>query len=178
MAESLTIARPYAEAVFRLAQGEGTLAAWSDMLGLTASVAAAPDVAQLIGNPKVTARQLGDLFLGVCGDRLTGPARNFVLLLIDNRRLGLLPEIRILYEQLRTEAENVLEATVFTAFPLADSQVKDLVAKLESKHRRKIAATVQVDPDLIGGIRIQVGDKMLDASVRGQLESMGAALRK
>lgn len=178
MAEALTIARPYAEAAFKLARQLGALDAWSDMLGLAATVAEDPDIAGLIGNPKVTGKQLGDLFLGVCGDKLNGPARNFVLLLIENGRLELLPQIRTLYEQLKTEAEGVLEATVFTAFALADGQVKDLVAKLEARYRRKISATVQVDPELIGGVRIQVGDKMLDASVRGQLESMEAALRK
>lgn len=177
MAETITIARPYAEAVFRLAKEENALAAWSGMLALAASVTADPEMQACIGNPQVTARQLGELFLAVCGERLNGQARNFILVLIDNDRLALLPEIREVFEQLKAAQEGVLEAQITSAFPLEEAQVKELTGRLESHYKRRIVPQVVVDPELIGGVKIEVGDEVLDASVRGKLEAMTVHLK-
>jgi F-type H+-transporting ATPase subunit delta len=176
MAESVTIARPYAEAAFKLAQEKNQLEAWSQMLRLLDLVVQDAAVARSIGDPKVSAEQLQGLILGVCGEQLDGAGRNFVQVLEHNNRLALLPEIRAMFEQLRLTHEGVLEAQIHSAFAMDDAQVAQVVKKLESKYQRKVRAEVSVDAKLIGGIKIVVGDKVVDATVRGKLDAMSAAL--
>lgn len=177
MAEARTIARPYAEAVFRLARATNQLPAWSGMLQLAATVAADGQIRALIGNPKVPPRRLGEVLLEICGDKLNGEGRNFVLLLAENSRIEILPEISELFEQLKTQQEGVLGAKITSAFGMTEAQLKDLVANLEIKFKRKIEAQVSVDPELIGGVKVEIGDEVLDASVRGKLEAMAVALK-
>lgn len=176
MAEPITIARPYAEAVFKLAAEQQALARWSEMLALACAVAEDPRVRTLLGNPLVTRKQLADLFLGICGEGLTADARNFILVLVENGRLALLPQIRELYEDLRRQREGVLEVEIESAYPLDEAQKAELVQWLKKKYGREVSAGVKVEPELIGGVRIHVGDEVLDASVRGKLEAMAAAL--
>lgn len=177
MAETRTIARPYAEAVFKLAKSQNDLARWSDMLQLAAAVATDENIRSLIGNPKVSSRKLSELFLDICGGSVNEEGRNFILLLAENGRLEILPEVSELYEQLKTHHEGVLDANVISAFAMSDAQLRDLVADLEVKFRRKIEAKVSVDPELIGGVIVEIGDEVLDASVRGKLEAMAVALK-
>jgi F-type H+-transporting ATPase subunit delta len=177
MAEARTIARPYAEAVFRLARANDALSAWSDMLQFAAVIASDERIRALIGNPKVSSRRLGELLLGICGDNLNDEGRNFVLLLAENRRVQILPEVNELFEQLKTQHEGVLAAKIASAFAMDDAQLKDLVANLEIKFKRKIEAKVSIDPELIGGVKVEIGDEVLDASVRGKLEAMAVALK-
>lgn len=176
MAEPVTIARPYAEAAFRLARDSGTLAAWSDMLAMLDAVMADERVRAVIDDPNVTPQTLEAFILGVAGDRLDGAARNLVQMLVQNGRLELLAHIRNLYEELRREHEGVLEVRILTALPMSDEQVRGLVARLEAKHQRKVSAMVETDPNLIGGVRLLMGDKVIDATVRGKLDAMAAAL--
>lgn len=177
MAEVRTIARPYAEAVFRLAKANNTLPAWSAMLGLMAAVAVDERIRNLIGNPRFSARRLGELFLEIGGDRLSNEGRNFILLLADSGRVEVLPEISELYEQLKARYEGVLEAQIYSAFEMNDAQLKDLVASLEIRFKRKIEARVSVSPELIGGVKVEIGDEVLDTSVRGKLEALAVALK-
>ena len=176
MAETITIARPYAEAAFKLAREKKSLDPWSQMLELLDAVVRDEQVARCIGNPNVTGAQLESLLLGICGARLDGAGRNFVQVLVQNGRLAVVPEIRALYEQLKLEHEGILEAQIQSAFEIDDAQIAQLVAKLETKYQRKVRAQVSVDPQLIGGVKIVVGDKVFDATVRGRLEAMSAAL--
>jgi len=177
MAEAVTIARPYAEAVFAFADGAGGLGKWSQTLAVMAAVATNPDVAAASSNPKLTSNQLYGLFAAACGD-LAIEAQNFVRLLIENGRLDLLPEIRDLYEELKNEREGVVDAVITTAYPLDSRQLAALVSELEIRSRRKVKAQVKVDAGLIGGVRMQVGDEVIDGSVRGRLAAMAAALMK
>jgi F-type H+-transporting ATPase subunit delta len=176
MAELATIARPYAEAVFGLGRDNGNLGAWSEMLALLEMVVVDGRVADCIGDPNVTGQQLEGLILGVAGDRLDGAGRNLISVLVHNGRLPLVPEIRVQYEALRREHEGVLEAEIESGQPLADEQLAQLVTHLEARYKRKVRARVKVDPDLIGGVRIVLGDKVIDATVRGKLNAMAAAL--
>jgi len=176
MAEPVTIARPYAEAAFKLAREQNVLPAWSDALALISAVVADAQVAALIDSPKVSAAQLEGVIIGAVGNHLSGEARNFVQVLVQNRRLGLIAQIRDMFEALRREHEGVMEATVISALPLADGQLQTLMATLEKKYGRKITAKVELDPKLIGGLKIVVGDKVIDATVRGKLDAMAAAL--
>jgi F-type H+-transporting ATPase subunit delta len=176
MAEPVTVARPYAEAVFKLAAEHNALAAWSDAIANIDGVVADSRVQACISDPKVSAQQLEALVLGVIGDKLSGDARNFVQVLVQNSRLDLMPLIREHYEALKREKEGVLEARIISALPMSDEQVKQLVAQLETKYQRKVTAQVETDASLIGGVKIVVGDKVIDATVRGKLDAMAAAL--
>src|SRR4030065_716270 len=130
MTERTTLARPYAEAVFRLAQERKTLKAWSEMLQLAAAVAADPQVAAVTDNPRVARERFVAFFLDVCGKRLDKDAANLVRLLSDNHRLVLLPEIAALYESLRAQAESRGEAEVVSASAVSAAPLKDNAAGL------------------------------------------------
>ena len=176
MAEPTTIARPYAEAAFRLAQEGNNLQGWSEMLEMIDAVVRDPNISQRIGDPNIDVRALESAILAVLGGRLDGHGRNFVQVLVHNERLHLMAYIRELFEERRREHEGVLEAKVISAMPLEGEQLQRLISTLEKKYRRQVRAAVEVDPTLIGGARIVVGDKVIDATVRGRLDQMAAAL--
>lgn len=177
MAEIATIARPYAEAAFRLARERRTLDAWSDVLGRMAQVA---DAARgLIGHPNVTAGQIEDLFRAACGDldaEAGNSVANFVRLLIENGRLACLPEIAGQFEALKRQDSGIQDAAIYSAFPMGDAQVQSLKTALEGRFHTPLNISVTVMPELIGGIRAVVGDQVLDTSVRGKLDAMAVAL--
>ncbi|HET7366337.1 MAG TPA: F0F1 ATP synthase subunit delta [Burkholderiales bacterium] len=177
MAEPRTVARPYAEAAFKLADEAGALARWSEMLAALAAVAADPRVRQAAADPRLSDAQRAGLFITVLGGRLTGEAENFVRVLAQNDRLGLLREIREQFEMLKNEREGVVEATVQSAFELTAAQLKDIVTRLEKKTGRKVRPQVSVDRELIGGVKIVLGDKVIDGSARAQLAALETALK-
>lgn len=177
MAENVTIARPYAEAIFALADPGGALDKWSRTLAVMAVVAANPELKATIANPNLSADQVYGLFAGACGDLAT-EAQNLARVLIENGRLAMLPEIREIYEELKNEREGVMDAVITSAYPLASGQLAALVAALERRFKRKVDAQVHVDAELIGGVRMQVGDEVIDGSVRGKLAAMAVALTK
>ncbi len=176
MAESLTIARPYAEAVFKLAREAGSLPSWSDALERLATVAGNDTARELLGNPRLTTVQVAELVADASG-QLNPEQINFVRVLSENERLEVLPEIAQHYEALRSRHENVVDAQVVSAFPMSDAQVADIVGTLQAKYGRAVKVTVSVDADLIGGISVQVGDEVMDASVRGKLAQLASVLK-
>ncbi len=177
MAENVTIARPYAEAAFQLASAGNALGPWSEALDRLAVVAADPQMRDCIADPKLQPQQLAGLFLDVAGSGLSAEQQNYVRVLVDNERLQVLPEIRDLFVALKNEHEGIKEAKITSAFPMDDVTLKALVADLETRFKAKLNVTVSVDPELIGGVKIAVGDEVIDASVRGKLANMAAALK-
>ncbi|THF64759.1 F0F1 ATP synthase subunit delta [Pseudothauera nasutitermitis] len=177
MAENVTIARPYADAAFELARGAGALGPWSEALDRLAAIAADPQMRACIADPKLTDDQLIQLVLDLGGSGLSAELQNFVRVLVANERLQLLPEIRDLFVQLKNEHEGVQEALIASAFPLDDATLSSLKSDLEARFKSKLDIQVSVDPELIGGVRIAVGDEVIDASVRGKLANMAAALK-
>lgn len=175
MAESVTIARPYADAAFKLAKESGAQGTWSQRLQRLALVAQDGDMAQVMGNPRLSAEQIAELFISLSEDNDPILA-NFVRTLAENRRLALLPEISRLFDLARSQEEGVQEAVVYSAFPIDDAQVAALMQQLEPRFGTRLTARVEVDASLIGGVRVTVGDQMLDASVRGKLDAMAVAL--
>jgi F-type H+-transporting ATPase subunit delta len=175
MAELATIARPYAEALFRVAKS-GNLSAWSDLVSEMAAVAALPDVKSFAANPKLSDKQVTDTFLALLKSNVTPEAKNFVAMLAENGRLALLPEIGSQFHVLKNALDGVADADITSAFALSDAQVKELVATLEKKFGRKLNPSVKVDASLIGGVRVTVGDEVLDTSVRAKLQKMYVAL--
>ncbi|MBI2754471.1 MAG: F0F1 ATP synthase subunit delta [Betaproteobacteria bacterium] len=177
MAEPRTIARPYAEAAFRLADAQGKLADWSAALGNLSAVAVDERVRAAMGDPNLPAARVAGLFISILAGKLSGEAENFVRVLADNRRLDVLAEIRAQYEALKNEREGVVEADIVSAFDLERDQLADLVSRLERKTGRQVKARVRVDPSLIGGVKVVLGDKVIDGSARAQLGALESALK-
>jgi len=177
VAENLTIARPYAEAVFAAAESAGKLDTWSTVLQQLAMIIGDPEMRNVIGDPKVGPEQLYGLIAAAAGDVLDAQAQNFVRVLIENDRLSLLPEIATLFDEMKDEREGVVEAHIESAFPLDEAALSQLVADLERRFKRKVRPQVRVDRALIGGALIMVGDEVIDGTVRGRLASMASALR-
>ena len=177
MAEPSTVARPYAEAAFKLADGGNLLAKWSEMLGGLAQISEDERVRAAVADPSMSDAKVAGLFIAILSGRLTGEAENFVRVLAENGRLNLLPGIRAQFEARKNEREGVVEAEVQSAFALSDTQVADLVQRLEKKTGRKVRTQVLINKDLIGGIRIVLGDKVIDGSARAQLGALETALK-
>ena len=177
MAEPSTVARPYAEASFRLADGAGALARWSEMLAALVAVARDERMRAAIGDPKLSDAQVAGLFIAILSGRLNGAAENFVRVLAANGRLALLPQMRSQFEALKNEREGVVEAEVQSAFELSEAQARDLVQRLEKKTGRRVKARIEVNKDLIAGVRIVLGDKVIDGSARAQLGALETALK-
>ncbi|MEQ1667326.1 MAG: F0F1 ATP synthase subunit delta [Sulfuriferula sp.] len=178
MAEIATVARPYAEAVFRLAKEANAVNAWSEQLGSALLIASDVEMQRLASDPRVEAGQLTDLFLAVLGSKTDANVANFITLLIENHRIEVLPEIVHQFEVLKAKEGGVLDAQVTSAYPMTAEQIAELSARLEKKFNRKVAATVAVDAALIGGMIVAVGDEVYDASVRGKLQGMAYALKR
>lgn len=177
MAELSTVARPYAEAVFKLSQESGNSAMWSDGLSLLEMLVSDPQMDSLIGNPRIQRDQLLALIFGVVGQHLDAVVKQFVEVLVENNRLVLLPQIRSQFEVLRQEREGVIDAKITSAFRMEDGQINRLVKDLEARFKRGIRPDVWIDPTLIGGVKVAVGDVVIDGSVRGRLDRMEAALK-
>jgi F-type H+-transporting ATPase subunit delta len=175
MAELATLARPYAEAMFQVAE-KGDLKQASAEVDALASVASNAQLRQFADAPKASATQVFDVITGVANVPLSDASKNLLRTVIDNGRLSVLPEIAAQFHALVAERSGVADAVVYSAFPIEPAALADVVATLERRFNRKLNATVQVQPDLIGGIRVVVGDEVLDTSVKARLEQMKAAL--
>ncbi len=177
MAEPSTVARPYAEAAFRLADDAGALGKWSEMLRALALVAGDARVRAAVADPNLSDAKAAGLFIAILAGRLSGEAENFLRVLAENGRLGLLPEIAAQFEALKNAREGVLEAEVHSALELSSAQLADLVQRLEKKTGRKVKAKLEIDKELIAGVRIVLGDKVIDGSARAQLGALETALK-
>ena len=175
MAEIATIARPYAEALFR-ASGAATLAAEVQALG---AVAADAQMRQFADNPKVSLRQVFNVIADVLGRQgvvLSAPVQNLLRALLDNGRLQAMPAVAEQFQALVNAKGGVADARIESAFAIDEHQLAEVMAALEKRFGRKLQATVTLKPELIGGIRVLVGDEVLDTSVKAKLEQMRAAL--
>lgn len=176
MAEISTIARPYAVAAFKLAKEQKALDKWSEMLGLATAVANDEQMHTYINDPKVVSSDLEAAFLKVMGDKLNENGQNLIKVLVEYGRLSILPAITTAFEELKAADEGTLEAQIIAAAKPSAAETKDLVKRLEAKFGKKIEASVSVDPEIIGGIKIIVGDTVIDASVKGQLQNLAYTL--
>lgn len=177
MAENVTLARPYAEAAFRIAREANQLDAWLNALNRMAAVVADAGMRALLDNPRISTAVATNLLLEVAGKDLSTEQKNFAQLLAESDRLPVLPEICELFADLKNGTEGVKEAQITSAFPIDSAALANLVADLERRFHGKVQASVVVDPELIGGVRIAVGDQVIDASVRGKLAQMATALK-
>ena len=174
MAELATIARPYAEALFEVTRANlPATQAWLDHL---ASAASSEDLLQFAANPRVNASQVFHVVTSALKDSLPEQGVNFLRTLIDNDRLAAVPEIARQFRVLANEVAGNSDAVIQSAFPIGQAELSELIATLEKRFGRKLEAKVQVTPELIGGVRVAVGDEVLDTSVQARLEQMKSAL--
>lgn len=176
MAEAATIARPYARAAFDAAGRHGGLAKWGALLAKAAAVVSDERVAALLGNPHVRSAELVGFVLELAGAQGDEQARNYVQLLADNRRLALLPEISVQFDQLRADFESTADVVVTSALPLSPEQSAKLSAALSKRLGRAVKLHAEVDPSLIGGAVVRAGDFVMDGSLRGRIERLGSAM--
>jgi len=175
--DSITIARPYAEAAFDVARGQKALDAWSEVLGLLGAIAADPQIQAQVGNPNLPSDALRDLVFSVAGDGLTQEMQNLVRLLAHNKRLAVLPEIARLFDDMKTAAEGLRHIEIFSPFAVSAADQKALAKRLKSHFGSEVELTVEKDPNLIGGIKIRAGDVVIDGSVRGKLQQLSNELQ-
>ena len=176
MAETRELARPYAVAAFKQAEEEGGLGEWAEMLELLAAIARDPAMSGLITNPRVGRARLVELFIDVCGDRLSGTGRNFVKVVGQYGRFALLPDIALRFAEERAAREGRNQIQVASAFKLSKPQRTTIVRAMEKRLGTKVTLDCVVDDSLIGGVVIRAGDLVIDASLRGRLEQLAQTL--
>lgn len=176
MAELSTLARPYARAAFEFAASRDGLGDWSKALGTATAVCGDQRVGTLLASPSLTAEQLANTIIELCGDDFADEHRNFIRVLAANKRLPLIPEISVLFEQLKAERESSVDVTVVSAFALDESAEQSLVKVLSKKLEREVKVETQVDESLLGGVLIRAGDLVIDGSVRGRLNKLSEAM--
>jgi F-type H+-transporting ATPase subunit delta len=177
MAEISTIARPYAVAVFNLAKEKKALKEWSEMLGFLAQVSQDERLHTFINDSKVSDEDREKALIKIAAKRLNAYGENLIKLLIEYKRLNVLPEISQAFEALKATDEGTLEAEIIVASKPTDQEIDTLVKSLEKKFNKKIDAKVTIDEAIIGGIKVIVGDTVIDASVREQLQNLAYALK-
>lgn len=175
MAELATLARPYADALLKAAK-PADLSSWLTQVQALAALAADPQIALLADHPRVTKAQVFDVISGAVKQPLNASIANFLQTVIDNGRLSAMPQIAEQFQYLVNAQQGVSKAVIYSAFPMNEQQLADLQPALEKRFGYKLQATVQVDPALIGGVRVVVGDEVLDTSVKARLERMKSAL--
>jgi len=183
MADNHTIARPYAQAVFELAREADELAGWAASLELAGQLTASGEVAAYLANPEFSFDQrlefLTGLFASAKATLLSGgdtKGTNFLKLLIENRRVGVLPEIAEHFEALKAVVENTVDVVVTSASPLSAAQEKEISKALETRLGREVRIETEIDENLIGGAVIRAGDVVIDGSLRARLDGLTNAL--
>lgn len=176
MAEAITVARPYAQAAFDEASKLGDLKNWSDMLQSLAQAVANPEVHALITSPRVVKSQLEGLMQALCGGKTSAVGQNFIKLMVENQRLIILPEIAAMFETMRAEAEKSVDVVVTSAFDLNEAQKQKIASAMKKRVGCEIRLSCEINRELLGGIIIRAGDKVIDGSARTQLSELANAL--
>lgn len=176
MSELSTAARPYAKAVFEMAQSENDLGGWSETLSLLSSVASNDTMRRTLEAPASSRQNKSEALMAVCGDKLSDKAKNLVRLMADNDRLLLLEDVSRQFESFKAESEGTVEALVRTAMPMDESQQNRIAEALGKRLNRKVNVVCQIDETLLGGAIIQANDLVIDGSIKGRLEKLSQAL--
>jgi F-type H+-transporting ATPase subunit delta len=176
MAEAITIARPYANAAFAVAQEKNELKAWSDLLAVLAQCVAEPKVQSIITSPAVSDEQVITFLADIAGELMSAEARNFVALLAENNRLLLLVHIAVIFESLREEAEQVMTAEVTSARELTAEQEAKISEALKRRLGRDVTLNTTIDESLLGGAIIKAGDLIIDGSALNKLNRLASAI--
>jgi len=172
MSELATLARPYAEAVFKRAKETEGSQEWSDTLAFLSAIMQDESLAAIVNNPRVGQDELTQLLLDICQDQVTGEANNFLKLLIENGRLKLAPQIAELFEKYKAEDEGYVDVDVITAYALTKAEEQSFATSLKKKLNKKVNIKSSIDKSLIGGFLVKAGDSVIDGSISGQLQQL------
>ncbi|MFM2397062.1 MAG: synthase subunit delta [Pseudomonadota bacterium] len=176
MAEIITAARPYAQAAFEVAQKQSDLQGWLEMLRAISEVISQSELNALIKNPRVQKNQLEGLLLELLGKQATLTQQNFLKILVENQRLIMLPEITLIFETLKSEAEKTLNVQVDSAFEVTEEQQQSLIQSLKKRLGKEIKLECKINKSLLGGVVIRAGDKVIDGSATARLRELSTAL--
>ena len=176
MADQSTIARPYAKAVFELAHETGKLEQWGKLLQSISYAVDDDRVGELLHNPVVGQAKVAQIIIDALGDKLDTQGRNFIRLLAENHRIGVLPDIAARFEVLRAEAERTIDVNVTSAAPLTEEHKIELAASLQRRFGRDVRLHCEIDESLIGGAVVRAGDLVIDSSLRGRLQQLASSL--
>ena len=176
MSELATLARPYAEAIFKRAKEADSAAKWSDSLAFISAVVNDEIISAAADNPKISKENLLNLMLDICNGQVDQEGENFLKLLVHNNRLKLARHIATIYEQFRAEDEGYVDVEVSTAFSLSEDEEKNLASTLENTLKKRVHLNVKEDQSLIGGVLIRAGDRVIDGSIKGQLQQLAKRL--
>ncbi len=177
MAEISTIARPYAVAIFNLAKEEKSLSDWSDMLALMSSIVENEDIKLFIQDPKVLDTDREKVLLDICANQINNSGKNLIKLLVEYKRLLILSDITLVFKSLKADDEGTMEAQIIMAEKPDKKMVENLINSLEKRFDKKIEGKVVIDKSIVGGTKIIVGDSVIDASVREQLDNLAYTLK-
>lgn len=176
MAETITIARPYAKAAFEAAKASDALVAWSEMLAYAGAVANDDKMKVVLDHPSLTSEQKAQVFKDICGDKINADGARFVAVLSENNRIGLLADIADLFDHYKAQLEQSIDVEIESAFELDNGQQDKLAQALSKKLDRKVLVTATTNSDLIGGAIIRAEDLVIDASVRGKIAKLAEAI--
>ena len=172
MSELSTLARPYAEAVFKRAKETESSQEWSDTLAFLSAIMQDESLAAIVNNPRVEQDELTQLLQDICQDQISGEANNFLKLLIENGRLTLAPQIAELFENYKAEDEGYVDVDVITAYALTKAEEQSFATSLKKKLNKKVNISASVDKSLMGGFIVKAGDTVIDGSISGQLQQL------
>ncbi len=170
------LARPYARAVFELANSNDQLQEWSDRMALLAAVVSNDTMKTLLSNPRLRKNEAAALVIRTCGDDIGDDTINLLNMLAENGRLGQLPMIAALYNRFRDDAEGTVEAEVISAMPLSEAQKNAIAEALKQRLGRNVQLNCSVNEDLVGGAVIRAGDLVIDGSAVEYLHQLSSAL--
>lgn len=175
MAKMTNLAHPYVNALFDLANSENSLDLWLADLEILATSAHDANFAFLVNNPQISKENVLEILLGLVKN-INPSVKNFLNLLYDESRLEILPEIALLFKEKIAEARNSATALIQSAFPMTEADKTEFEVLLTKKLGKKVEVVVEINSELIGGIKILVNDLVIDASVKGGLEKLAAQI--
>lgn len=178
MSELVTAARPYARAVYELAQGSSSVDKWSENLAFMTAIVSDADMSVMLDNPKLSKAETGELLIKVCGDNIDNEAGNLIKLLADNDRLTLVSEIAALFEHFKSEGAGLIEAEVVSAAELSDEQIAKIAESLKTRLGCEVNITTRIDESLLSGAVIRAGDLVIDGSLVGRLAKVNSAVSR
>jgi len=176
MSELATLARPYASAVFKRAKETNSTEKWSKSLAFMSAVLSDAEISVLVDNPKVSNERLSALMLDICQGQVDEEGANFLKLLVQNNRLTLASAISKIFEEYKAESEGYVDVEVTTAYAFSKEEKQSFTSALEKKLSKKVHMNVTVDKSLIGGVLVRAGDRVIDGSIRGQLQQLAKRL--
>lgn len=176
MPENISLARPYAKAIFELARATKDYSQWSDQLAFLSAVANDTQMRTMLDNPALSQQQTTDLLLSVVNNKIDKQGENLCKLLVQNNRISTLPDIHSQFILLRDEAQQTINAQLITAVSIDDAQTKNIANALSKRLGKEIKLEASVDESLIGGAIVRAGDWVVDGSVKTQLHNLVGAI--